>query len=311
MRRGQRILLLGSLGGNLLLLVALLSSHHRSARIQAELAASQREQSRQMAILSELESAAKSQPASKPSLSDSELVELARLRNEVTRLRGEQRAAAPTNSPSVRRSPVPAPAPVPAAPPVTKLTSTVTAQVPLGHALAIGGWTGAEPGQRIVGFVTPATDANAPGQVLLQTHLVTIPDRLLDRLGLQDLRTGENSSQAAAGLDSARLAALLKLADQTAGVSVHWQRPGRANLAPPVAARRHRIRPGHQPQSHPRRHRQLGAPGSGRGIEPRSGKTAIDRDSGPPAPPCEMREVCPRPRRPSALPCPVLRSAPT
>jgi len=220
MRRGQRILLLGSLGGNLLLLVALLSSHHRSARIQAELAASQREQSRQMVILSELESAAKSQPASKPSLSDSELVELARLRNEVTRLRGEQRAAAPTNSPSVRRSPVPAPAPVPAAPPVTKLTSTVTAQVPLGHALAIGGWTGAEPGQRIVGFVTPATDANAPGQVLLQTHLVTIPDRLLDRLGLQDLRTGENSSQAAAGLDSARLAALLKLADQTAGVSV-------------------------------------------------------------------------------------------
>lgn len=220
MRRGQRILLLGSLGGNLLLLVALLSSHHRSARIQAELAASQREQSRQMVILSELESAAKSQPASKPSLSDSELVELARLRNEVTRLRGEQRAAAPTNSPSVRRSPVPAPTPVPAAPPVTKLTSTVTAQVPLGHALAIGGWTGAEPGQRIVGFVTPATDANAPGQVLLQTHLVTIPDRLLDRLGLQDLRTGENSSQAAAGLDSARLAALLKLADQTAGVSV-------------------------------------------------------------------------------------------
>jgi hypothetical protein len=220
MRRGQRILLLGSLGGNLLLLLALLSAHHRSGRIQAELAASQREQSRQMVILSELESAAKSQPASKPSLSDSELVELARLRNEVTRLRGEQRAAAPTNSPSVRRSPVPAPTPVPAAPPVTKLTSTVTAQVPLGHALAIGGWTGAEPGQRIVGFITPATDANAPGQVLLQTHLVTIPDRLLDRLGLQDLRTGENSSQAAAGLDSARLAALLKLADQTAGVSV-------------------------------------------------------------------------------------------
>lgn len=220
MRRGQRILLLGSLGGNLLLLLALLSAHHRSGRIQAELAASQREQSRQMVILSELESAAKSQPASKPSLSDSELVELARLRNEVTRLRGEQRAAAPTNSPSVRRSPVPAPAPVPTAPPVTKLTSTVTAQVPLGHALAIGGWTGAEPGQRIVGFITPATDANAPGQVLLQTHLVTIPDRLLDRLGLQDLRTGENSSQAAAGLDSARLAALLKLADQTAGVSV-------------------------------------------------------------------------------------------
>ena len=186
----------------------------------AELAASQREQSRQMAALSELESATKSQPASKPSLSDSELVELARLRNEVTRLRSEQRAAAPTNSPAIRRPPVPAPAPTPTAPPVTKLTSTVTALVPLGHALAIGGWAGSEPGQRIVGFITPATDANAPGQVLLQTHLATIPDRLLDRLGLQELRTGENSSQAAAGLDSARLTALLKLAEQEAGVSI-------------------------------------------------------------------------------------------
>lgn len=220
MRRGQRILLLGSLGCNLLLLLALLSSHHRSAQIQAELAASQREQSRQMAVLSELESAAKPQPASKPSLSDSELVELARLRNEVTRLRSEQRAATPTNSPAVRRPPVPAPAPAPAAPPVTKLTSTVTAQVPLGHALAIGGWAGDEPGQRIVGFITPTTDPNAPGQVLLQTHLVEFPDRLLDRLGLQELRTGETSSQAAAGLDSARLAAVLKFAAQEAGVDI-------------------------------------------------------------------------------------------
>lgn len=172
-----------------------------------------------MAVLSELESAAKPQPASKPSLSDSELVELARLRNEVTRLRSEQRAAAPTNSPAIRRPPVPAPAPVLAAPPVTKLTSTVTAQVPLGHALAIGGWTASEPGQRIVGFITPATDANAPGQVLLQTYLVTLPDRLLDRLGLQDLRTDQTGSQSAAGLDSGRLAALLKLAEQEAGVS--------------------------------------------------------------------------------------------
>jgi len=219
MRRGQRILLLGSLGCNLLLLLALLSSHHRSAQIQAELAASQREQSRQMAVLSELESAAKPQPASKPSLSDSELVELARLRNEVTRLRSEQRAATPTNSPAVRRPLVPAPAPAPAAPPVTKLTSTVTAQVPLGHALAIGGWAGDEPGQRIVGFITPTTDPNAPGQVLLQTYLVTLPDRLLDRLGLQDLRTDQTGSQSAAGLDSGRLAALLKLAEQEAGVS--------------------------------------------------------------------------------------------
>lgn len=149
------------------------------------------------------------------------MLELARLRNEVTRLRNEQRAAAVTNSVAARRPAAPAPAVSPSpARPITKLTSTVSAQVPLGHALAIGGWAGLEPGQRVVGFITPATVADSPGAVLLETRLVSLPDRLLDRLGLQDLRTDEAGSQSAAGLDPARLAALLKLAEQETGVSI-------------------------------------------------------------------------------------------
>jgi len=169
----------------------------------------------------DLEVAAKSRAAVKPALSDAEVLELARLRNEVTRLRNEQRAAALTNSAAARRPPALAPAPTPSpAQPVTKLTSNVSAQVPLGHALALGGWAGPEPGQRIVGFITPATDASSPGAVLLETRLVSLPDRLLDRLGLQDLRTDQAGSQSAAGLDPARLAALLKLAEQEAGVSI-------------------------------------------------------------------------------------------
>lgn len=176
--------------------------------------------------------AAKERAANKPALSEAEVLELARLRNEVTRLRNEQRTASQTNTPAARRAPSAAPSPALATPPpVTKLTSTVTAQVPLGHALAVGGWAGQEPGQRVIGFITPVTvdaagfitpaaAAGAPGQVLLQTHLLTIPDRLLDRLGLQDLRTDQPSSQASAGLDAARLAALLKLAEQEPGVSI-------------------------------------------------------------------------------------------
>lgn len=167
----------------------------------------------------ELEGAAKPRPAPQPALSDAEVLELARLRNEVTRLRNEQRTAAPTNSPAARRPATPVPTPATTRP-ATKLTSAVTAQVPLGHALALGGWLGSEPGQRVVGFITPATVTDSPGAVLLETRLVSLPDRLLDRLGLQDLRTDQPGSQSAAGLDPARLAALLKLAEQETGVSI-------------------------------------------------------------------------------------------
>jgi type II secretory pathway component GspD/PulD (secretin) len=54
----------------------------------------------------------------------------------------------------------------------------------------------------------------------VQSHLISVPDRLLERLGLQDLRTDENASQAAAALDAARFAALLKFAEGENGVSV-------------------------------------------------------------------------------------------
>ncbi|MEQ2007163.1 MAG: hypothetical protein ABMA26_10215, partial [Limisphaerales bacterium] len=162
------------------------------------------EQARQ--TLKELQAyAAKERAANKPALSDAEVLELARLRSEVTRLRTEQRAVALTNSVAARRPPAPAPALPPPSQPVTKLTSAVSAQLPLGHALALGGWAGPEPGQRIVGFVTPTTVADSPGAVVLQTQLISIPDRLLDRLGLQDLRTDQAGSQSAAGLDPARL----------------------------------------------------------------------------------------------------------
>lgn len=219
--RRERVLLSCSIVLNLGLVI-LMIHEGRKHRAATQMAVESRMRiehlSRQLA---EAEAGARKQSASQASITNAEVLELARLRNEVTRLRSEQRAAAGTNSIAGRRPTAPAPVlPLPPARPITKLTSTVSAQVPLGHALALGGWAGSEPGQRIVGFITPATAADSPGAVLLETRLVSLPDRLLDRLGLQDLRTDEAGSQGAAGLDPARLAALLKLAEQEAGVSI-------------------------------------------------------------------------------------------
>ena len=217
--RRERLLLLLSLTANALLLAGLLYVLSQLARAKS-VGWKQHLQSEMLhKRVGELEAATKAASASPPALTDAELLELARLRNEVTRLRTEQRAVALSNSTAARRPPTPQPTSPPPSQSVTKLTGTVSAQVQLGHALALGGWAGSEPGQRIVGFITPSTDASSPGQVLLQTQLLTIPDRLLDRLGLQDLRTDQAGSPSAAGLDPARLAALLKLAEQEAGVS--------------------------------------------------------------------------------------------
>ena len=219
--RRERLFLLVSLAANVLLFAGLLYALNELARARVVGAKERQQSDRLWQRVSELESAAKSRAATQPAVTDTEVLELARLRNEVTRLRTEQRASALTNSAAARRPPAPAPALTPPpSQPVTKLSSTVSAQVQLGHALALGGWAGAEPGQRIVGVIAPSADASSHGQVLLETQLLTIPDRLLDRLGLQDLRTDQVGSQSAAGLDPARLAALLKLAEQEAGVSI-------------------------------------------------------------------------------------------
>lgn len=218
--RRERLLLCFSLCANVALVVAFLDLKGKWKLAESQVGAERRQSEKLVQLAKEIESAAKSRGEIRPALTDAEVLELARLRNEVTRLRNEQKAVALSNSTAARRPPTPQPTPLPPAQSVTKLTSTVSVQVPLGHALALGGWAGSEPGQRIVGFITPSTDASAPGQVLLQTQLVSVPDRLLDRLGLQDLRTDQAASQSSAGLDPAKLAALLKLGEQETGVSI-------------------------------------------------------------------------------------------
>ena len=218
--RRERLLLLLSLTANALLLATLFYGLNQLG--QARLAAAKERLSveRWLRCVRELETAAKSAAANKPTLTDAEMLELARLRNEVTRLRTEQRAAAITNSAATRRPLAPAPALPPPSQPVTKLTSTVSAQVPLGHALALGGWASPTPGKRIVGLLTPEVDASAPGSVLVTTRLIEFPDAAMEQLGLQGLRTGETNSQGQAHFTAEQLAALLKWAEQETGVDI-------------------------------------------------------------------------------------------
>ncbi len=223
--RCERILLWVSLTANLLLALALMAFVGKLKLSEVHAASERRKSEELLQLAKEAESTARSPAATKPALADAEQLELARLRNEVTRLRTELRAAtnAPAGKPPAARPPASAPPRAEAAPPpaaVRKLTSQTQVNLPLGQTLALGGWPGYQPGERILSFITPTTDPAAPGSVLVQSHLVSVPDRLLDRLGLQDLRTGENASTSAAALDPARFAALLKFAEGETGVSV-------------------------------------------------------------------------------------------
>jgi hypothetical protein len=214
--RTERLLLLASVGLNLGLAALFLLQRREHLALAADLAARTREHQ----LLRQTHEASLAKPAALPAVaSDADALELARLRNEVTRLRGDLRAA--TNAPAPRRTPPVAPVTSPApAPGIRQLAAQVSVQVPLGQTLAMGGWAGARPGERIVSFITPTTDPAAPGTVLVQSHLIAVPDRLLDRLGLQDLRSEADASQNSAALDPARFAALLKFAEGERGVEV-------------------------------------------------------------------------------------------
>lgn len=219
--RTERLLLLGSVGLNLGLAFFLFLQRRDHDVLAAKLAAQTREHHR---LLQTHEESLLKTAAPRPVASDADALELARLRNEVTRLRGDLRTAtAATNAPAARRTAPAAPATTAApvlATSIRQLASQVSVQLPLGQTLAMGGWAGARPGERIVSFVTPSTDPAAPGTVVMQSHLISVPDRMLDRLGLQELRTDADASQTSAALDPARFAALLKFAEGENGVDV-------------------------------------------------------------------------------------------
>lgn len=186
----------------------------------ALLADGNRELERARLELKEAQATAKSHAVNKPALTDAEVIELARLRNEVTQLRKAFRVA--TNAPAAPRATTTIHSP-PADPPpasdVVTFTNAVSTTIPLGHTLALGGWMEPGTGKRILGFVTPETSPDAPGSVLVQTRLMSVPDALLDRFDLQGLRAELPPGQPPS-FDAAQFPALLKAMEQTDGVDI-------------------------------------------------------------------------------------------
>lgn len=219
--RRERLLLWLSLAANCALLFVFIGFMSKWKLTEVQLANERRSSEGLLQRLKEAESTAKSRATNKPSLTDAEVLELARLRNEVTQLRKEFRAA--TNAPAASRAATTVPSP-PADPPpaadVVTFTNTVSATIPLGHSLALGGWVEPGTGKRILSFITPETSPDAPGSVLVQARLMSVPDALLDRFGLQGLRAELPPGQPPANFDAARFPVLLKAMEQTDGVDI-------------------------------------------------------------------------------------------
>lgn len=220
--RRERLFLYLSLTANVALLVALLVSLGKVNFSEMKATAALRQAHELAQRLNELESAGKTRVANPPALSDAEVLELARLRNEVTRLRSEQRSAPPTS----RAATSPKGAPVSATPQqaalagITALTSTLSANVGLGQALAVGGWASPTPGRRIVGLISPELHADSPGSVLVTTRLIEFPDATMEQLGLHGLRTDATASQSKAVFTTEEFKALIERAEKMDGVDV-------------------------------------------------------------------------------------------
>ncbi len=218
--RRERLLLYASLTANLVLLVLLVVGFGRLKLAETQTQLVLRESKQMAERIRELEEASRSR-APKPALNNDELLELARLRGEVTRLRKELQTAAPKTAAVLpRQTPTNTPAPQTLASTIQTLTTTLSANVGLGQALAIGGWDSPTAGKRIVGFITPDADAGSPGVVTVTTRLLEMPDAVMEQLGLQALRTDQANSQLQTLFTGDQLKAILAAAEKLPGVDV-------------------------------------------------------------------------------------------
>ena len=214
--RREKLFLFASVTLNLVLAWLLVTQvqHQRAATALADKQGQQVEALAQQ--LREAEASRRSPTTSSAATSD-EVRELARLRNEVTRLRNELRAIMTAPPAKAVAAPVKAPLPSPS---VVKFTNAVTTTIPIGHALALGGWSEPGTGKRILSFITPETPPDAPGSVMVHTRLMSVPDALLDRLGLQALRAETAVNEGPIIFEAAQFATLFKTMEQTDGTDL-------------------------------------------------------------------------------------------
>lgn len=151
---------------------------------QAGLAAGQQELERSLAEAKRLQQVNAPRATNSPVLSDAEVLELARLRNEVTRLRNEQTASAKLATVSA------APAGTLEQAAATKVIShgvTSSANIHLGHTISLGAWRSSTPGKQIMGFLTPEISGDG---VLVATRIFEMPKSLLEQLGFNQFGNG-------------------------------------------------------------------------------------------------------------------------
>lgn len=220
--RREHFLLLASVGLNLALALLLVDQTGKQ-RAAAQLAFEQGNRAEALTRqLRELEVESRTRHAGPTAAASDEVLELARLRNEVTRLRNEARSATPTSpaAPPPKVAPTGSTPQQPAPSGITTLTSTVSANVGLGQALAVGGWASPTSGKRIVGLISPDLHADSPGSILVTMRLIEFPDATMEQLGLHGLRTDGTSSQSQAVFSAEQLKVLLDLTEKTAVIDV-------------------------------------------------------------------------------------------
>lgn len=213
--RRERILLFLSLGLNAALCICLYNLRYDYRQLGIAFADESRDDERVRRRLEGLEASSRSRPPPTPALADSEVLELARLRNEVTRLRGEQRASPPKSAANAVSAP--------GAAEQTKATNVethataATANIYLGHTLSLGTWRSPATGRQLAGFLTSEI-ATQPGggssdSILVTARLMEFPNSLREQLGVQQIQNG-------AAFTPDQFRAFLQRAEQSDGVEV-------------------------------------------------------------------------------------------
>ncbi len=159
--------------------------------------------------------------ADQSGLAKDQLAELLRLRGEATRLRNQLK-----NVPVIAQAAAPNPAPAATSNDSLKpFTANMTVRVGDGQTLITGGWS-ITPGKRTFLFTTPGIRSadgavNKLGhQVLIQSTVLAVPEELLARFGLDQLKINGYESSLQTMLSAADAADMMKELNATQGVEI-------------------------------------------------------------------------------------------
>lgn len=148
--------------------------------------------------------------------------ELLRLRGEAAQRRQQLNAQQPIQPTApAKETPLASTPAEEAAAPVETFRAVVHASLASKQTLVTGGWT-LPSGTRGVVLLEPTilSDADQPGQVVIQAHFADLSDAVLSKLGLEALRSEGKESSAHAILTSEQAEAVMNALKEAAGTDV-------------------------------------------------------------------------------------------